>query len=99
MPNAIQLNRFAFSVLLAFYPCELRQRYGAEMMLVLSDQTQEEWKRSGILGVTRVWLTAGWEVICVAAPLQLRNPSVIAAALSFVCSSILVLAFFRAVSR
>ena len=84
--------------LLVFYPRELRERYGAEMMLAFNLQMRDAWKRRGTLGATRVGLSAAWEIVSVAAPLQLRNPAVIAAALSFVCSSILMLAFFRAVS-
>jgi hypothetical protein len=49
--------------------------------------------------MVRVGFTAAWEVVSVAAPLQLRNSVVIAAALSLVSSSALFLAFFRAVSR
>jgi hypothetical protein len=58
-----------------------------------------EWQRHGFMGMVRVGVTAAWEVVSVAAPLQLRNSVVIAAALSLVSSSALFLAFFRAVSR
>jgi hypothetical protein len=85
-------------VLLLFYPRELRDRYSGEMRRVFLEQLRDEWKRSGTAGAARAVFKAIWEVIIVAAPLQMRNPSIIAAALSFVTSSILVLTFFRAVS-
>jgi hypothetical protein len=89
----------AYSLLLALYPHELRQRYGAEMALVFREQMGGEFERRGPAGVAGVWLTAGWEIVRVALPLQLRNPALIAAALSFVSASMLTLAFFRAVSH
>jgi hypothetical protein len=98
MPSTFRISCFIYSLLLASYPHELRHRFGEEMMQVFADQMWGEWKRHGVLGVVRVWLTAGWEVMSVAAPLQLRNPVVIATALSLVSSSVLFLAFFRAVS-
>ncbi len=98
MPNALRMSSYIYSLLLASYPRELRQRFGGEMTQVFADQISEAWARRGVFGVVRVWLTAGWEVISVAAPLQMRNPVLIASALSFVSSSVLFLAFFRAVS-
>ena len=99
MLNALRISCTVYGLLLAFYPKELRQRFGADMMQVFADQMCGEWQRRGVSGVVWVWLTSGWEVISVAAPLQLRNPVVIAAAFSLVSSSVLFLAFFRAVSR
>jgi hypothetical protein len=78
---------------------EFRQRFGVEMTQVFADQMWGEWQRHGFVGMVRVGFTAAWEVVSVAAPLQLRNSVVIAAALSLVSSSALFLAFFRAVSR
>jgi hypothetical protein len=99
MPKALRISCAAYGLLLALYPKELRQRFGEDMMQVFADQMCGEWQRRGVIGVVRVWFTSGWEVISVAAPLQLRNPVVIAAAFSLVSSSVLFLAFFRAVSR
>src|SRR5271168_1617503 len=98
MPNALRISCVAYRLLLGLYPHEFRRRFGEEMMQVFVDQMWAELKRRGVVGVFRVWLTAWWEVMSVAAPLQLRNPVVIAAALSSVISSVLFLAFFRAVS-
>ena len=57
-----------------------------------------EYKRRELGGVIRIWLTAIFEIVSVAGPLQLRDPALIAAVLSLICSSVLTLAFFRAVS-
>jgi len=99
MPNALQMSCFLYRLLLGFYPREFRQRFGVEMTQVFADQMWGEWQRHGFMGMVRVGVTAAWEVVSVAAPLQLRNSVVIAAALSLVSSSALFLAFFRAVSR
>ncbi|HLM82019.1 MAG TPA: hypothetical protein VK302_15545 [Terriglobales bacterium] len=99
MPKALRISCCVYRFLLDFYPREFRQRFGVEMMQVFAEQMAEEWKRHGIGGAVRVGLTAGWEVISVAAPLQLYNSIVIAAALSVISSSALFLALFRAVSR
>jgi uncharacterized membrane protein len=103
MPNALKMCCSLYRLLLGFYPREFSQRFGAEMTQVFADQMQEEWKRRRVVGIVRVSLIAGWEVVSVAAPLQLHNSLhnsvVIAVALAFVSSSALFLALFRAVSR
>ncbi len=99
MPNSLKVCCSLYRLLLGFYPREFSQRFGAEMTQVFADQMQEEWRRHRVVGVVRVGLIAGWEVMSVAAPLQLHNSVVIAVALSFVSSSALFLALFRAVSR
>jgi chemotaxis methyl-accepting protein methylase len=98
MPTALQMSRLAYSLLLALYPGDLRLRFGAEMIEVFADEISEQWRQRGIPGVLRVWLTAGSEVFSVAIPLQMRNPAVISSALAILISSVLFLAFFRAVS-
>jgi hypothetical protein len=98
MANAFRISCSAYHFLLILYPHELRNEFGDDMMDVFAEQMSGQWNRHGVVGVVRVWLIAGWEVMSVAAPLQLRNPLVIAGALSFVCSSVLALAFFRSVS-
>ena len=98
MPNSLQMCCSLYRLFLGFYPREFRQRFGVEMTQVFADQMQGEWKRHGVVGIVRVGLIASWEVMSVAAPLQLHNPVVIAIVLSFVSSSALFLALFRAVS-
>jgi len=99
MPNALTMCCSLYRLLLGFYPREFSQRFGAEMTQIFADQMQEEWKRHRVVGIVRVSLIAGWEVVSVAVPLQLHNSVVIAVALAFVSSSALFLALFRAVSR
>ena len=98
MSNAMRIACSTYVWLLLLYPQELRGRYSGEMKLVFREQLQAEWRQRGVAGAARVAWLAGWEVISVAAPLQLRNPAVIAFALSFVTASILMLTFFRAVT-
>jgi hypothetical protein len=99
MPQCQRISCFAYGLLLSVYPSEFRRRFGVEMRQVFADQLNGEGSLRGILGVLSVWRSAGWEILSVAVPLQLCNSTVIAGALSFVLSSALCLAFFRAVSR
>ena len=70
------------------------------MLTTFSEQMCSEWKRSGLVGIVPVWRSALWELLSVAVPLQLqpRSSIVIAMALSFLWSSALFMALFRAVS-
>jgi hypothetical protein len=99
MPTAIRATCFAYRVLLILYPGEFRQRFGREMAEIFADQLCEEWRQRGWAGSLRVGLTAVREIATVALPLQLKNSVVIAGVASFVSSSVLFLALFRAVSR
>jgi hypothetical protein len=96
-PN-LQVSCFVYGLLLRLYPGEFRRRFGAEMRQIFAEQMQMERRRRGFRGTLFVWLTVTREVISAALPLQLRSSIMIAAALSFLLSSILCLAFFRAVS-
>jgi len=78
MSNAMRLGCSAYGLLLLLYPQDLRSRYSGEMKLVFREQLQGELMRRGASGAARVALLAVWEVVSVAAPLQLRNPTVIA---------------------
>jgi hypothetical protein len=98
MPNALRISGLAYNCLLTAYPREFRQRFGEEMAELFAKQMCAECTRHKLGGLIRVWLTAVCEIVSVAGPLQLRDPAMIAAALSFICSSVLTLAFFRAVS-
>jgi hypothetical protein len=98
MTKTIRLSRFVYGYLLIFYPRELRCRFGTEMMDVFEDLMCEAVLQRGPAGMVSLWGSALWELLSVAAPLRLCNTTVIAGALSFVASSALFLAFFRAVS-
>ena len=98
MRSAPRVSCFVYGLLLRLYPGEFRRRFGAEMWQVFAEQMHGERQRRGFRGTLFVWQTAAREIISAAVPLQLRSSIVIAAALSFVLSSILCLAFFRAVS-
>jgi hypothetical protein len=99
MHSAPRVSCFVYGLLLRLYPGEFRRRFGAEMWQVFAEQMRGERQRRGFRGTLFVWQTAAWEIMSVAVPLQLRNSIMIAAALSFVLSSVLCLAFFRAVSH
>jgi hypothetical protein len=98
MTKIIRLSRFVYGHLLIFYPRELRCRFGTEMMDVFEDLMCEVVLQRGPAGMVSLWGSALWELLSVAAPLRLCNTTVIAGALSFVASSALFLAFFRAIS-
>jgi hypothetical protein len=98
MPQTLRRICRLYGALLFAYPRDFRQRFGGEMAATFSDQIWNEWNQSGLAGVSRVWRGAVWELFSVAVPLQMRSSVVIATALSFLGSSALCLAFFRAVS-
>jgi len=94
----IRLNRVLYTRLLIFYPADLRRKFGDEMAdvfeAVLSDAVDE----GGLTGVITPWGCALWELLAVAAPLRLASTTLMAGAVSVLASSVLVLAFFRAVT-
>jgi len=96
MISALQMSCALYDLLLLTYPRDFRVRFGAEMVTTFSDQVCGEWKRHGLLGVIRVWYSAALEVLSVAIPLQLRSSVVVAMAVSFLWSSALFMALFRA---
>ncbi len=100
MTEALRKSCLLYKVLLFAYPRDFRQRFGTEMLTTFSEQMCSEWKRSGLVGIVQVWRSALWELLSVAVPLQLqlRSSIVVAMALSFLWSSALFMALFRAVS-
>jgi hypothetical protein len=94
----VQLSCGAYRALLLCYPAEVRQRFEEEIIDVFAEQLCCEWQCRGFRGFARVWSTALWELLTVAAPLRLQSPSFIAVALSLLGSAALCAAFFRAVS-
>ena len=98
MPNLIRNSRVIYNAMLFAYPRDFRRRFGSEMMSTFSDQLSDEWGQNGMAGALRVWHSAARELFCVAVPLQLRNPTAAAVALSFLISSAVFMAIFRAVS-
>ena len=97
-PALVRLQRGLCTRLLIFYPPDLRDKFGDEMAdvfeAVLSDAVVER----GPAGIIAPWRHALWELLTVAAPLRLASTTVMAGAVSLVASSMLVLAFFRAVT-
>jgi hypothetical protein len=98
MPQSLRRICRLYGVLLFAYPREFRLRFGREMAATFSDQIWDEWNQSGLAGIGRVWRGALWELFSIAMPLRMRSTIVVAATLSFLGSSALSLAFFRAVS-
>jgi hypothetical protein len=98
MPQLLQRICRLYAVLLLAYPRDFRVRFGGEMVETFSEQIRDEWNRKGLAGIARVWRGIAWELLSIAVPLWIRNSIVVAAMLSFVGSSVLCLAFMRAVS-
>jgi len=97
MENLIRVSCRIYGHLLIFYPGEFRRRFAAEMAQLFEDLLRDAAQR-GPIAIVSLWRSALWELLTVAAPLRLQNAPLIAGALSLVASSILFLAFFRAVS-
>ena len=87
-----------YSVVLLAYPSEFRARFGREMIDTFSEQIRSQHKQNGWKGVLRVWCSALWEIVRVAAPLQLQGTWAPALLLSILASSVIILAFFAAVT-
>jgi hypothetical protein len=98
MPTLVQLCRNAYRVLFLCYPSDLRRRFDMEIADVFAEQLCGEWQRRGLRGFARVWSTALWELLTVAAPLRLQSPSFIAFAVSLLGAAAFCAAFLRAVS-
>lgn len=98
MEKIIRASCRVYGYLLVFYPGEFRRRFGAEMAQLFEELMCAAAVQRGPIAIILLWRSALWELLSVAAPLRLQNAAVIAGALSFVASSILFLAFFRAVS-
>jgi len=96
MGTSLQLSCAVYEALLSAYPREFRQRFRAEMAETFAEQLSSETQQCGLRGFTRVWRCAIQELFLVALPLQMRSPAAVALALSLVLSSLLFIAFFRA---
>jgi hypothetical protein len=98
MANTTQRTSSLYAALLLAYPRDFRTRFGEEMTETFSDQMLSAWTGNGLAGAIRVWLCAIWEIISIAAPLQLRSSVVLSLFLSLLASSAVCLAFFVAVT-
>jgi hypothetical protein len=94
----VRLSRVVYAGLLIFYPGDLRHKFGAEMADVFEAAVHDAIVERGLAGVTSLWRCALLELLTVALPLRLASNAVMAGAISFLASSVLVLVFFRAVS-
>jgi hypothetical protein len=97
MAFVLQKSSVLYEALLCAYPREFRQRFAAEMTETFAAQLSFETQQQGLRGFARVWNAAIRELFSVALPLQMRSSTALAMALSFVLSSVLFLAFFRAI--
>lgn len=86
-----------YDALLSAYPREFRQRFGHEMAETFAEQLYFETNQYGLRGFAHVWSSGIQELFSVAVPMQLRSSVVIAAAVSFLLSCVLFIAFFRTI--
>ena len=86
-----------FEALLSVYPREFRQRFGAEMADTFAQQLSFETQHRGLKGVAHAWNCAIRELFSVALPLQIRSSRAVPLMLSFMLTSVLFIAFFRAI--
>jgi hypothetical protein len=98
MRTAFKMSNRAYTVLLVFYPCELRERFAGEMTDVFDQQIEAAWDESGFAGLARVWLWAIRELVFVALPAQLGQPIVLVPTLSLISNSAMFLVLLRALS-
>jgi|SRR5690242_16585027 len=98
MTPILQKSTLLYDALLSAYPREFRLRFADEMAESFAEQLSFEIEQNGLRGFAWVWSSAIKELFSVAFPMQLRSSTVIAAAMSFVLSSVLFIVFFRSVS-
>jgi len=94
----IRWSRAGYAGLLIFYPTDLRREFSEEMADVFEAAVQDAIVERGPAGVTSLWRSALWELLTVAVPLRLASNEAMAGAISFLASTVLLLAFFRAVT-
>lgn len=94
----VRLSRVVYAGLLIFYPTDLRRKFGAEMADVFEVVMRDAIVERGLAGMFSPWRSALWELLTVAVPSRLASNVVMAGMISFLASSLLVLAFFRAVT-
>jgi len=94
----VRWSRALYAGLLIFYPTDLRRKFSEEMADVFEAAVQDAIVERGLAGVTSLWRSALWELLTVAVPLRLASNEAMAGAISFLASTVLLLAFFRAVT-
>jgi len=99
MTSAVRASCGLYKMVLLTYPRDFRLRFESEMATTFSELICGEWEHNGLSGVARVWQSALAEVFSVAVPLHLQSPIVVALSLSFLCSSALFTAIYRAMSH
>jgi hypothetical protein len=93
----IQLSCWVYRRLLVFYPRELREKFGTQMVEVFEDLLWEVTLQSGAAGIAPVWRNALWELLSIGAVARMQSTPVVAGLLSLIISSIIAWEFFRAV--
>ena len=64
----LDVSRKVFERSLIFYPKNLRDDFGSEMMEVFDKQVSDAYSLSGVAGILRVWFSATREIVTVALP-------------------------------
>jgi len=87
VPKILRCFSICYRALLLLYPAHLREAYGAEMASVFDQLLWTEWRSRGLRGVATTGCRAIGEVFTVAIPGQLMSDWMIAASLSLVITS------------
>ncbi len=64
----LDVSRKVYQRSLIFYPKDLRDEFGSEMMEVFDEQVADAYSRSGFAGILRLWFRATREIVTVALP-------------------------------
>jgi len=76
--------------LLSLYPEYLRRDYGAEMVLVFSEDLESARREAGLPGVLRVWFRELGEFVRFAIPVQTSSPALVVPALTFAVFAVMI---------
>jgi hypothetical protein len=97
METAMRWSARIYGCLLVLYPCELRCRFGADMVEVFLELLRAAIVERGASGVVDLWCTVLWELASVGVPSRLKTGTIVAGTLSLAVSSFIAWIFFRAV--
>jgi hypothetical protein len=99
MMRFLTLSSRIYAAMLPLYPADLRRDFGAEMTAVFAEDLADAWRNSGIAGAIRVWNSAAFDLVQVAAPALMEKPSVAVPVLAFLLSLAIVGAELMVVPR
>ncbi len=89
----VRSSSVVYRGVLVIYPFDLRNKYGAEMAGVFTEDLADAWRTHRIAPVARVWWHALSEILAIAIPGRLADRALLAPAISVALHLALVTGF------